>query len=64
MRITITSNLPELQEAMKQAAGQVPFAIKTALNKVAEKARGNVRADMTRVFDRPTPWVLNSLRIK
>lgn len=64
MKIVINSTLPELQAAMKQGASQVPFATMRALNKVAESARTNVRAEMMRVFDRPTPWVLNSLRIK
>jgi hypothetical protein len=35
-----------------------------ALNKTAEKAREAVRTDMTKVFDRPTPFVINSLRVK
>lgn len=64
MKITITHNLPEIQEAMKQGASQVPFATMKAINKVAELSRVNVRTEMARVFDRPTPWVLNSLRIK
>ena len=64
MKITITHNLPEFQDAMKHGASQVPFATMKAINKVAESSRVNVRAEMTRVFDRPTPWVLNSLRIK
>lgn len=63
MKITISSNLKQVQDAMAKAAGQVPFAMSVALNNTAEKARQAVRAEMPRVFDRPTPWVLNSLRV-
>lgn len=64
MQIKITTNFPDVQAAMEKAAGQVPFALMTALNKTAAKARGAIQTEMPRVFDRPTPWVVNSLRIK
>ena len=64
MKISITSNIDQVQAAMKKAASQVPFALSVAINKTAEKARLAVVAEMPRVFDRPTPWVLNSLRVK
>ena len=64
MKINISSNIPQVQEALAKAARQVPFAMKEALNKTAEKVRVNMRKEMASVFDRPTPWVLNSLRIK
>ena len=54
----------ELAKAMDRAASQVPFAAARAINVVLTEARGKVQADMRRVFDRPTPWVINSLRIK
>lgn len=64
MKITISSNIKQVQDAMAKASSQVPFAMSVALNNTAEKARVAVRAEMPRVFDRPTPWVLNSLRVK
>lgn len=64
MQISIKHNIPEVQAALERAAGQVPFAQMTALNKTAAKAQEAVRKEMLQVFDRPTPWVLNSLRIK
>lgn len=63
MQISISSTLPQLQAALDKAAGQVPFAVSVALNHTAEAGRVAVREDMERVFDRPTPWVLNSLRV-
>lgn len=64
MEIKIQTNIKEVQEALKKAASQVPFALSVAINASAEKAKELVRAEMPRVFDRPTPWVLNSLRVK
>jgi hypothetical protein len=64
MQIKIEHNIDVVKQAMEKAASQVPFSMMTALNKTAAKARDAVRAEMPRVFDRPTPWVLNSLRIK
>jgi hypothetical protein len=64
MWITVKTNFPQVQAALSRAAGQVPYALKTAINRTAEWAQTDVRREMRRVFDRPTPWVLNSLRIK
>lgn len=64
MQISISTNFTQVQAALQKAASQVPFALSTALNKTAAKAQDAVRKEMPRVFDRPTPWVLNSLRIK
>lgn len=64
MQFKVETNLPAVQDAMKKAASQVPFAAMLAINKVAARARADVQDNMKRVFDRPTPWVINSLRIK
>lgn len=64
MQIKIDTNFPAVAEALRKAAGQVPFAAMVALNKTAEAGRVDVVGNMRRVFDRPTPWVLNSLRVK
>lgn len=64
MKLDIKTNFPSVAAAMNTAARHVPFATSLAINNAAESARLAVRSDMTRVFDRPTPWVLNSLRVK
>lgn len=64
MQIRVDTNIPEVQAALKEAAAQVPFALMTAINKTAEHARSDTRTEMARVFDRPTPWALNSVRIQ
>jgi len=64
MQIKLDTNFPAVAEAMRKAASQVPFAASVALNATAKFGRDDVVANMRRAFDRPTPWVLNSLRIK
>lgn len=64
MQIKVTTNFKQVQAALQKAASQVPFALATALNKTAAKAQTAVQKKMPEVFDRPTPWVMNSLRIK
>ena len=64
MKITIKT---EYQDAMRQFSGlakQVDFAAAVALTKTAGLARTKVQENMRQVFDRPTPWVINSLRLK
>lgn len=42
---------------------QIPFATALALTKTAEMVRDGLVSEMRIVFDRPTPWTLNSLRV-
>jgi hypothetical protein len=42
---------------------QFPYAAKNAINAVAAKVIDAEQREMRDVFDRPTPWTLNSLRI-
>jgi hypothetical protein len=64
MKIDIRHNLPNIQAAYDRAAKQVPFALAKALNETAASAKTNVQKEMRKVFNRPTNWVINSLRIK
>ena len=58
------SDIKELREALAKAPGQVNFALSKALNKTAEQAKSEIQTQMKRLFDRPTPFAINSLRIK
>ena len=60
----IKINDKEILEAFEQSARQATYATMLALNKTAEQIRSELQTEMQRVFDRPTPWVINSLRIK
>lgn len=63
LKITIDHNIPEVKAAMTRASRQVPFALANAINATALEARAMVQASMRTAFDRPTPWVINSLRV-
>lgn len=65
VNLSIKSNLDGLEHIMDQLArGQVPFAASIAINRVAEFAKSALQVEMNRVFDRPKPFVLNSIFIK
>jgi hypothetical protein len=46
------------------AGNQLPFATALALNRTAKLVKDEIREEMTRVFDRPTRFALNSLATK
>jgi len=64
MQIKFDINTKQVQAALALAPKQVAYALSVAINASTEKARLAVRDEMPRVFDKPTPWVLNSLRLK
>lgn len=58
------SGLDEAFAALDRLAGDLPRrALADALNHTANQARIALRAEMESVFDRPTPFTLNALRI-
>jgi len=58
----VKSNIDQVAKAFdKMARDQVPFATSLALNRTAQLARQTLRTHMASVFDRPTPYTLNSL---
>ena len=63
MQINIKTNLPEVQAWVKQLGPKVKTATREALNRTAEWAETDVRRDMRKVFDRPVPFTLRSLRV-
>ena len=65
MRASITANdlddaLASVQRLGADLAGR---ALADALNHTANQARQALRVEMASVFDRPTPWALNAVRI-
>lgn len=50
-------------EELAKAEKQVTFATAVALTRTAQIAKREVEAEMPKVFDRPTRWTLNSLRL-
>lgn len=64
MQVTIRTELEEARRTFAHLSKQVDYAAAVALTKTAGVARTKVQENMRRVFDRPTPWVINSLRLK
>lgn len=66
MAITLTMKTLGTKEARAFIAGvgrQMPFINKTAINETAKSQVNNERRAMNRVFDRPTRFTLNSLKV-
>ena len=64
MRIVVQHNIDSIIANLKNGQSQVAYATSVAINKTADLALRRVRAEMPKVFIKPTPWVLNSLRVK
>lgn len=45
------------------AEEQMPYAMMTAINSTAFKVKDALQAEMTSVFDRPTPWLVRQVAI-
>lgn len=58
-----TVDVSNLMARMGRYQNQFPFAVASALTRTAKDAQPVVRTAMQRVFDRPTPYTLNSTYI-
>ncbi len=59
-----SSGMLRLRAELDGKAKQVRFAAMRALNEAAFKASKDTAKEMARIFDRPTPWVLGSVRYR
>lgn len=64
VRISVQHNIDTVMANLSKGQSQVAYATSVAINKTADLALRRVRAEMPKVFLKPTPWVLNSLRVK
>ena len=64
MKITIQTEVEQARRKFANLSKQVDFAAAVALTKTVGVARTKVQASMRQVFHQPTPWVINSLRVK
>ena len=65
MNIQMKSDLHRLTKDLNDVEKkQIPFAMSLALNETATIGQAAGVKEMKRVFDRPTPFILNSLRVK
>lgn len=63
MQIDIRWDVEKLRRDINASRKQVPYATLLAINSVLKASAPAVAAEMQRVFDRPTPWTLNSYRV-
>lgn len=59
--MTLQFDPSSLNRAFSDMANQIQFATSLALNRTAFIAKESLQNEMRSVFDRPTPWTLNSL---
>jgi hypothetical protein len=63
MQISIKDNFPDVQRWVRQLGPKVNTAAREGLNRTAAWAETYVRLEMRKVFDRPVPFTLRSLRV-
>lgn len=64
MKLSISTNLAQALPSVRSIEKQARFAHMRALNDIGFQGRRDLQGEMRRVFDRPTPYVLNSLHVE
>ena len=65
VRLSATTNIENVIKSLNSTAKkQVPFALARALTDTGRELKASEVREMKNVFDRPTPWTLNSLFLK
>lgn len=65
MTIVITTNATDVSSALRDVAmDRLPSVLRNAINDLAKDIVVAQRAEMSKVFDRPTPFILNGLRVQ
>ena len=64
VQLTIKTNFPQVQRAIENIGKQARYATAVALTRTAKDVREELKRQMTRDLDRPTPYTLNSLFLK
>lgn len=62
MKIVLSHNFPDVIRQVDQLGKAAPRVLREALNRTADWAQTDVVRQMRRVFDRPIPYTLRSLR--
>lgn len=61
--ISIRHNFPDVQRWVDAVGKQARFAAMRAINETAKDVQAGIKAEIMRVFDRPTPYITSSFRI-
>lgn len=65
IKVSVRHDVDRLIRSLERVRlDQIPFAIAKAVTSTAQIAKKALQAEMPRVFDRPTPYTLNSLYLK
>lgn len=62
--INVSANVDEASKHLKSIRRQIPFAASLAINNTAKKVKAKEEHEIRDVFDRPTPYIQNSVFIK
>jgi len=62
--INVSASVDKSVKFLDSFRKQIPFAVSVALNKTAIKVRDKEKHEITDVFDRPTPFITNSVFVK
>jgi hypothetical protein len=58
------TGVESLQRDLDRAGKQLPFALALALTRTAQVGQHEIKSEMRRVFNRPTPYTLRSVYLK
>lgn len=65
IEFAVASNIKQVQAMLTQTQReQIPFAAVVAMTRTAQAVRDVQLTEMRRVFDRPTPYTMNSLFVQ
>lgn len=64
MRLDVTTNFADVARQVEAIGKQARYAAKEALTSTVLDMRTELKKEMSRAFDRPTPYTLNSMFIK
>jgi len=64
LRLDVRDNIPGAVRWVDDLAKQTAFATSKAINQTANAVRNELRREVGQVFDRPTPYVVNAMRVK
>ena len=64
IQISVVHNIDNVLLSLRVKQSQVKQAAAWAINETLVKAKDETIAEMRRVFQAPTPWTLNSMRVK
>lgn len=64
IEIELSADLRPLLNRLQNVQRQIPFVIASSLTKTAVKVKPEIRKEMEQVFDRPTPYTLNSIFVQ